>query len=603
MPNGTQDYTQTGQTAPVPIPQPAQQPQPAPQPSPSQIQEQQLQELMRRMISRLGHTQIVPSPSQIDPRTGQVRQPKFLAPAEGFPVNREQAQQMFVHNLFSTIFNAAQAQKKEQLNHAVGVLQSLNNSWQKAQDLAQGDPQKAEQLFSSMPEVTHILEDKKNVKQLGKLLNFDFLNPEKKKTVWHEALGRVVEAGKALGLTQAIGAMMKKHKEQQSSADRPPTDPESIAGREQQASGIARQLARMATAGPVDLKTVAEAEKSLSKTPPGYKHVSSYTNEQGQHVDVFADAQGNIQERAGGAVQEKREPAGTDSDKWVKDYLASHKLDDTPENRMKAREDYVEKNRVAPALIRAEGFGETRGPVVTDTKTGITAPMSWSDYNRKSKAEPGRYVSAQYDPDTVMKVSAWRDLAKGQTKNQAVSYDTFIRHAGDLYDAVDTLRNTRSPLINKPLNWLRANAAGRPEIRVFLAKLDPVLKEFESFLLNNRALYEEDRRDAKRILDENSTPAQMVSVLQSMAHTGDARLQALNEGFKRATGEDIPGLYSEPATKILNKLGVKAGGSTAQPGQPPAGASQPPPGAKGRVKGSDGKWHWTDGKRDLGVAE
>jgi len=261
---------------------------------------------------------------------------------------------------------------------------------------------------------------------------------------------------------------------------------------------------------------------------------------------------------------EAGEAAGkSESDKYIADWLATKNLPNTPENRQTAREAYIKETKIDPAMVRVEGFAETRGPIVTDKKTGITAPMSWAEYNKLSKQEPGRYISPQYDPETQTNIIAWRDLAKGKTRDQLTSYDAFLRHAGDLYDAIAPLSNTDSPLLNRPLNWLRTNT-GDPRVKSFLAKLDPVLKEFESFLMNNRALYSEDRADAKRIINENSTPAQMLAVLPSIAHTGEARMQALNESFKRATGEDIPSLYSAPAQAVLKKLGVQTGLSVQQ---------------------------------------
>lgn len=204
---------------------------------------------------------------------------------------------------------------------------------------------------------------------------------------------------------------------------------------------------------------------------------------------------------------------------------------------------------------------------VTDKKTGITAPMSWAEYNRASKAEPGRYTSPQYDPETQTNILAWRDLAKGKTKDQVTSYDTFLRHTGDLSDAINSLANTSQQYLNSPLNWLRRQT-GNSAITAFLAKMDPVQKEFQSFLLNNRALYSEDRVTAEQMFNENMSPNQMIAVLRSMAHTGDARLQALNESFKRATGEDIPSLYSEPSARVLANLGVSRGTGGAPGAQP-----------------------------------
>jgi hypothetical protein len=252
----------------------------------------------------------------------------------------------------------------------------------------------------------------------------------------------------------------------------------------------------------------------------------------------------------------------TDTDRYIRNWLAAKGLPNTPENWGKAHAAYTEETKLKPAEVRATIYAESRGMPVTDTKTGVTSPMSWEDYNKKSKEEPGRYTSPQYDPATQTSITAWKGLAKGATHDQLVSYDAFLRHSGDLYDAVGSLNNTNFPFMNKTINWMRNNT-GDPRVKTFLAKLDPVQKEFESFLLNNRALYKEDREKANEIINENSTPAQMLGVLPSIVHTGSARLSAVNSGFRRSTiseaepqGVDIPNLVSPEAEAVMRKMNV-----------------------------------------------
>ena len=204
-------------------------------------QASQLDETTKRLLSRM-----LQPKSQVQPAPGQDKPPAMMAPTEGVAHNQDEGRQMFVHNLFALIHNAGAAQKAQQLKHATGVLSSLNNSWSKAQELSGGDTQKAQSLFSQMPEVTHILEDKKNVKQLGKLLQFDFMEPEKKKTVWHEALGNVVEAGKQLPFIKQLTGLIEKHKQNQQT---PATAP-NYAQQEQDASVVAKQFAGQARGNP-----------------------------------------------------------------------------------------------------------------------------------------------------------------------------------------------------------------------------------------------------------------------------------------------------------------------------------------------------------------
>lgn len=146
------------------------------------------------------------------------------------------------------------------------------------------------------------------------------------------------------------------------------------------------------------------------------------------------------------------------------------------------------------------------------------------------------------------------DLApSGTTGKLLTSYNTFVRHAGDMWDAIDELKNSGYQDWNKPMNWL-AQHTGDPRVQAFMAKMQPVQKEFQSFLIGGHALYEDDRKDAKALFDENSSPAAMRAVLQSLAHTGGARLSEMNNSFHRATGRDIPNLVSSEAAAAYNKI-------------------------------------------------
>lgn len=188
------------------------------------------------------------------------------------------------------------------------------------------------------------------------------------------------------------------------------------------------------------------------------------------------------------------------------------------------------------------------------------------------------------------------DLApSGKTGSQITSYNTFLRHAGALYDAVNTLDNSKySDLLNKPLNYL-AQHTGDPRVADFMAAMQPPMKEFQSFLLNNHAMHEEDVKDAHALIDQNKTPQEIRAVLKRFAETGSARLSEQNESFKRVTGRDIPNLVSPQAAAAYNKITGQGSGSTG--GGIPAGAT-------GKAKGSDGQWHYHDAKgNDLGVAQ
>jgi hypothetical protein len=176
--------------------------------------------------------------------------------------------------------------------------------------------------------------------------------------------------------------------------------------------------------------------------------------------------------------------------------------------------------------------------------------------------------------------------ANGAGAQHLQSFGTFLEHAGSASDAVQTYRNTGSPLINKPLNWIKNNAAGDPAYQSFAASLEPVRKEFEGFLLGGRALYGDDRKAAETILSDNSSPAQIQAALKTMGHTALARFTEENYRYKKVSGHDLADPFSPEALEGAQKIGVnlsggQSGGNPAPAGQPrPAPAANPNPAPK-----------------------
>jgi hypothetical protein len=263
--------------------------------------------------------------------------------------------------------------------------------------------------------------------------------------------------------------------------------------------------------------------------------------------------------------QEMRPEPNTSETRFVENWLAVHNKPQTPANMLEAQRAYIQETKTNPAMVVAESkgrsFGQTRGIQVYDKDAGEVVYMSWDDYNRESKATPGRLVAPQYAAETAGLPAAGREFAIGTEADQIQSFRTFLGHADDLSNYVNEIRNTGQPWINRPFNWLRRQT-GNPQIQSYLAKIQPVRDEFTSFLLNNRAMHEKDREAALKIVDENLSPAQMQSVIKSMAHTADIRLGTLARKYRDIYGKEKPGIYDEETTRILDKFGMRKRGLT-----------------------------------------
>lgn len=299
---------------------------------------------------------------------------------------------------------------------------------------------------------------------------------------------------------------------------------------------------------------------------PGADALQIMRGSLGMSANLYKDAESRKQQEATLAetkrhnlATEGKEAKESEVEKYISNWLAERNLPNTPANWNKAHKAWTNETKTQPGVARLEVLGDVRmtGSGVYDSKLGMTVPMTINQYKRAAAAEPGRYRSPQYDTELQGGISgaraAGREFAVGTESDQLQAFRTFLRHADDLDNASNSFARSGSPWVNQPLNVLRQKAAGDPQVAAYLAKIEPVRKEYESFLLNNRALYQEDRQEAQKLLDENLNAAQVTAVVRSFAHTASARLGALNLKSQEARGK---GITIDPETsRILKKFG------------------------------------------------
>jgi hypothetical protein len=164
-----------------------------------------------------------------------------------------------------------------------------------------------------------------------------------------------------------------------------------------------------------------------------------------------------------------------------------------------------------------------------------------------------------------IKMIDWTENGKGA--DQIQSYNTFLVHAGQLNQVIKTAGLTNSQAMNKPLNWLREHVKDSPEYARLLVAIDPVQKEFQSFLLNNRALYQDDRITAQRQIGEDQTPNMIMAATSQMGHTAQARGNEINYRYKKVIGSDIEDMFSPEALEAAKVIGLRISNK----GQTPTG--------------------------------
>ncbi len=166
-------------------------------------------------------------------------------------------------------------------------------------------------------------------------------------------------------------------------------------------------------------------------------------------------------------------------------------------------------------------------------------------------------INPNFSPaETNRKIAMEQSFTVGKDSIGIQSFDTFLQHAGEVTETLKGIKLTGSPAFNKPMNWWRKNMAGSPEYQRLIASMEPVTKEFESFLLNQRALYADDRRRMDIILSPDSTPAQIMAALNQMGKTAKDRYGAMNQRYKRVMGQDIQNPFSPEGLAGAAKIGI-----------------------------------------------
>lgn len=183
-------------------------------------------------------------------------------------------------------------------------------------------------------------------------------------------------------------------------------------------------------------------------------------------------------------------------------------------------------------------------------------------YARAKKINPN---FSPAEADRMMRMVDWAYTGKGA--EQLRSFNTFLDHSGEVAKIVDNIWLSDSRIANKGLNWLRKNVTGNPELTDLLTAIEPVQKEFQSFLLNNRALYEMDRVSAQEILNDDSPPDVIKRALQRMGHTALARAYELNQSYKKVVKEDIEDILSPDAIEASRLIGLDVSKLTGETGE------------------------------------
>lgn len=183
---------------------------------------------------------------------------------------------------------------------------------------------------------------------------------------------------------------------------------------------------------------------------------------------------------------------------------------------------------------------------------------------------PNDYSPGALKAKTAM-YQDYHSQKNGSTGSNITAFDAFLGHSGDALSANADWKRLNSPLLNKPLSWIAENATNDPTYTKLTTALEPVRKEFMSFLNANRAEHEADIKTMGTVLSNTSTPLQIETALKQLGQSADIRLSAMARTYQNTMSRPYENLISPKGRATLKTMGITPSSNVSVqiPGQRP----------------------------------
>ena len=158
----------------------------------------------------------------------------------------------------------------------------------------------------------------------------------------------------------------------------------------------------------------------------------------------------------------------------------------------------------------------------------------------------------------AIRLKTAESFATGYDGKQIQAFTTFAQHAGEASKLIDSARNSNTPYLNKPFNWIKKNVSGDPAYQAYVTSLAPALTEYMSVLKGGDALSKHDEDVGNTILSGDLSPAQTQAALKEMMGTAAVRLGTTNNKYKRVFHTNVPNLIDPDTEKVMRNMGYGA---------------------------------------------
>lgn len=168
-------------------------------------------------------------------------------------------------------------------------------------------------------------------------------------------------------------------------------------------------------------------------------------------------------------------------------------------------------------------------------------------------------------------------FTSGKGAQTIAAMNALSDHVSDAEANVNALQNTNAALLNKPLNQLRS-MSNDPQVGPMVVRLLAVKSQLLTVLDNGHAAHDADLQQMANGLNQNQTPAQMLSTLKQIQQTAQIQADAQNGIFKAQFHKNANGYRPVQGSGDTSTARPNANAPQIKPGQRmvtiPAGASQ-----------------------------
>lgn len=267
----------------------------------------------------------------------------------------------------------------------------------------------------------------------------------------------------------------------------------------------------------------------------------------------------------------------TEVDKYTFDYLKSHNLPDTPQNRQTAFHAYTKETKIDPAQVRSNTYLQMP-QAVFDPESGqnkfVTRKDAVGQIAPSSADALAAKAGVQADASSLKKLQTNYDSVTAFENTAGKNLDTFLKTAKDVVD-------TGSPFLNTPVRMVTSQMVGSEKMAAFNAARQTAVSEIGKVLSSANAgsgvVSDSARHEVESLIGPNATLKQIYAAANILKQDMNNRKTAYADQITEIKGRMGDGSHKAPqAAAPQRPAGVPANAVWNPQGHNGAGSWQLP---------------------------